>query len=146
MRAGKLASAGIVAIVIVVWVAAEMMIGAAVIRIENQSSRELRALEVRGNGFNERVARLGAGESICVRPSGIRGESGLQFRATTDNGTIEAKDLAYLEASGGYHVRIEVSPVDTGRGRIVEKLAGNLGACLSNTNTLVAGRLRRRKT
>jgi hypothetical protein len=106
----KLTLIGVVATVIGAWIVAEMTMGAAVIRIENQSSRELRSLQVSGNGFDERIPRLGAGESVCVRPSGLRGESGLEFRAHTDTGIIEGKDLAYLEPSGGYHIEIDVSP------------------------------------
>jgi hypothetical protein len=110
VRAVRLALVGVVATVIVAGIVAQVTMGATVIRIENQSSRELRSLQVSGNGFDERVPRLGAGESVCVRPSGIRGESGLEFRAHTDAGIIEGKDLAYLEAGGGYRVEVDVSP------------------------------------
>jgi hypothetical protein len=102
--------AGIGAASIAVWIAAYMLNGPPVIRVENHSGREIRSIEVSGTGFNKRIARLGPGESACVRPSGIPGESGLEFRADTDAGRIETTDLAYLEASGGYHVRIEISP------------------------------------
>jgi hypothetical protein len=114
MRPVKRALTVIVAVIVAVFVSlyigAWMLMGPAVIRVENHSAREIRSIEVAGNGFNDRVSRLGPGESVCVRPSGIPGESGLEFRAVSDAGRIEATDLAYLEASGGYHVRILISP------------------------------------
>jgi hypothetical protein len=106
----KGALAGIIAAAIALYIGVWMLLGPAVIRVENHSPHEIRAIEVAGNGFSERISRLGPGESVCVRPSGIPGESGLEFRADTDAGRIEATDLAYIEASGGYHVRILVSP------------------------------------
>jgi hypothetical protein len=84
--------------------------GPPVIRVQNQSTHELRSIVLAGNGFSEQISRLGAGESACVRAAGIQGESSLEFRADTNVGRIEATDLAYLEASGGYRVRIVVSP------------------------------------
>jgi hypothetical protein len=106
----KGALAGIIAAAIALYIGVWMLLGPAVIRVENHSPHEIRSIEVAGNGFSERISRLGPGESVCVRHSGIPGESGLEFRADTDAGRIEATDLTYLEASGGYHVRILVSP------------------------------------
>ena len=99
----------IVAVFVSLYIGAWMLMGPPVIRVENHSG-EIRRIEVAGIGFNERISRLGPGESVCVRPSGIPGESDLEFRADSDAGRIEATDLAYLEASGGYHVRILISP------------------------------------
>jgi hypothetical protein len=100
----------VVAVFLSLYIAMWMLMGHAVIRVENHSAREIRSIDVAGNGFNERISRLGPGESVCVRPSGIPGESGLEIRADSDAGRIEATDLAYIEASGGYHVRILISP------------------------------------
>jgi hypothetical protein len=102
--------AAIAAVVIALYIGAWMLLGPSVIQVENDLPYEIRSIEVSGNGFIERIVRLRPGESACLRPSGIPGESGLEFRADTDAGRIEATDLAYIEASGGYHVRIEVSP------------------------------------
>jgi len=110
MTALKRTLAAMVAAAIALYVGVWMLLGPAVIQVENDLPYEIRSIEVSGDGFNKRIARLGPGESRCVRPSGIHAESGLEFRAETDAGRIEATDLAYLEASGGYHVIIEVSP------------------------------------
>ena len=100
----------IVAVFFSLYIGAWMLRGPPVSRVENHSAREFRSLEVAGAGFKERISRLGPGESVCVRPSGIPGESDLELRADSDAGRIEATDLAYLEASGGYHVRVVISP------------------------------------
>ena len=112
---------GILIVGLALWIAAEMLVGAAVIRIENRSSYDLRSIRLTGNGFDEQIAHLRAGDATCLRPSGIRGESGLEFHAMANNRKIEAKDLAYLESSGGYHVQIDVLPdlrVDASYGSI----------------------------
>jgi hypothetical protein len=110
MRPLKRALTVIVAVFFSLCIGAWMLMGPAVIRVENHSAREIRSIEMAGNGFSERISRLKPGGSVCVRPSGIPGESGLEFRADSDAGRIEATDLTYIEASGGYHVRILVSP------------------------------------
>ena len=109
MRIFKWTVVAIGAVAILVWTGAWMIFGPTVIRVENDSARVVRSIEITGTGFNSRINWLEPGESACVRPSGMRGESGLEFRAETDAGTLEGKDLAYLEASG-YHVQIDVSP------------------------------------
>jgi hypothetical protein len=108
-RALTVILAVIVAVLLSLYIAAWMLMGPPVIRVENHSAREIRSIEVAGNGFNARISRLGPGESVCVQPSGIPGESGLEFRADSDAGRIEATELGYIEASGGYHVRILIS-------------------------------------
>lgn len=100
----------IVAVFLCLYIGAWMLMGPPVIRVENQSAREIRSIEIAGAGFKERISRLGPGESVCVRPSRILGESDLELRADSDAGRIEATDLAYLEASGGYRVRVVISP------------------------------------
>jgi hypothetical protein len=109
-RAWTVIIAVIVALFVSVYIAAWMLMGPPVIRVENHSAREIRSIDVAGTGFNERISRLGPGQSVCVRPSGIPGESDLELRADSDAGRIEATDLAYLESNGGYHVRILISP------------------------------------
>ena len=74
----------IVAAFVSLYIGAWMLMGPPVIRVENHSAREIRSMQVMGNGFNERISRLGPGESVCVQPSGIPGESGLEFRADSD--------------------------------------------------------------
>jgi hypothetical protein len=100
----------IVAVILGFYIGDWLLMGPPVIRVENHSAHEIRSIEVAGVGFNERISRLGPGESVCVRPSGIPGESDLELRADSDAGRIEATDLAYFEASGGYHVRVVISP------------------------------------
>jgi hypothetical protein len=109
-RALTMIVAVIVAVFVSLYIGAWMLMGPPVVRVENHSAREIRSMQVVGNGFNERISRLGPGESVCVQPSGIPGESGLEFRADSDAGRIEATELGYIEASGGYHVRILISP------------------------------------
>jgi hypothetical protein len=70
-----------IAVLLSLSIAMWLVMGPPMIRVENHSAREIRSLEVAGNGFNERISRLGPGESVCVRPSGIPAESGLEFRA-----------------------------------------------------------------
>jgi len=94
----------------VLWIAGNLFFAGPVISIENQSSIEIESIHITGVGFDEQIERLGPGETTCVRPSGIRGESSLGFRAMADRRVIEATDLTYLESHGGYRVRVEVLP------------------------------------
>jgi hypothetical protein len=109
-RALTVILAVIVAVLISLYIAAWMLMGPPVIRVENHSAHEIRWIHVTGNGFDEPISRLGPGESVCVQPSGIPGESGLELDGYSDAGWFVATALGYIEASGGYHVRILISP------------------------------------
>jgi hypothetical protein len=104
-------SVGIVATVAAtIWMAGELVLGSAVIQIENRSGADLEWLEINGRGFSRKLERLRSGESACFRISESFPESGLELVAKQGGREVRAYDGVYIEDFGGYHVVVTVSP------------------------------------
>ena len=84
-----------------------LFLGAPVVTIINDSNKELKAIVLTGNGFSNSIAFLAANESIqvVVHP---RGDSGLGIQFLSNDSTYSKNDLAYIQDSGGYCVKIRV--------------------------------------
>jgi hypothetical protein len=80
-----------------------------IITITNRSDAVLTDVVVSGSGFSEHIQSLPAGTSktLTVRP---RGESGLRVSFDSRGRHVNVDDLAYIEASGGYRVAVNVQP------------------------------------
>jgi hypothetical protein len=78
-----------------------------VITITNRSDTVLTNVVVSGSGFSEHIESLAPGRSraVTVRP---RGESGLRVSFDSHGRHVDVDNLAYLEASGGYRVAVNV--------------------------------------
>ena len=75
------------------------------ITIINNSTLELKDITLSGSGFTEKVGNLIPGGSMntVVHP---RGESGLEISFTAKSERYQKDDLAYIESTGGYIVKL----------------------------------------
>jgi hypothetical protein len=92
------------------WAFLELLFGGPVICVVNLSPTDLQSVRLLGNGFEEELPAISAESSACVRPSLAGAESSLEFQAIADGQSVAAADLIYLESSGGYRVKVQVSP------------------------------------
>jgi hypothetical protein len=92
------------------WGSLELLFGGPVLCVENLSPTDLQSVRLLGSGFEEELPAIPANSSACVRPSRAGAESSLELRAVADGQSVAAADLIYLESSGGYRVRVQVSP------------------------------------
>jgi hypothetical protein len=80
-----------------------------IITVTNRSDAVLTDVVVSGLGFSEHIQGLPAGTSktLTVRP---RGESWLRVSFDSRGRHVDVDDLAYIEASDGYRVAVNVQP------------------------------------
>jgi len=80
-----------------------------IITIENESDNTLTKIILSGSGFSQQVGDLPPGEKreVIVRPNG---ESGLNLAFQVNDRSYENNNLGYLEAEGGYRMKLIVDP------------------------------------
>lgn len=78
-----------------------------VVTVENGSGETLRDVVLSGDGVSERIGAIGPHQSVA-RVVHAHGEVHLEIRFRAASGEVQAKDLAYLEESGGYTARIAI--------------------------------------
>ena len=73
--------------------------------IINNSKLELKNIILSGSGFTEKAGNLvpGSNLSLVVHP---RGESSLELSFSAKSEKYQKDDLAYIEASGGYIIKL----------------------------------------
>jgi hypothetical protein len=84
------------------------------VTVVNELGAPITDVAIAGVGFDESLGALASGEAVThsVR---CGGESGLKLSFTTGGERRVHDDLAYLEACGGYRVRLVVGPDGTVR-------------------------------
>jgi hypothetical protein len=82
-------------------------LGPPLVSVVNRSPHVLSDARLRGQGFSQLIGSIQAGETVSVIVHPV-GESDLEIAFTGDGRHVVKRDLAYLEASGGYCVTLVV--------------------------------------
>ena len=86
-----------------------VVLGPPLITIHNNSGTTLHSVVVSGRGFSLAIPMIEPSTSTTVRVRPV-GESDLFLSFDASGRQVSKGDLAYIEASGGYRVYVEVGP------------------------------------